>query len=76
MLEAALAHIEQNRQTDSSTVADVYGELAKHYQHRLAIVNRINEEIEIDSSEHYPQYLDLSRTLLDVERRTALAFAR
>lgn len=72
VLEAALAHIEQNRQSDSSAVASVYDDLAKHYQHRLASVTRLYEEMEMDSPEHYPQYLDLSRTLLDVERRTAL----
>jgi hypothetical protein len=32
----------------------------------------VNEEAGIDNSEHYLQYLDLSRTLLDVERTTAL----
>jgi CPA1 family monovalent cation:H+ antiporter len=53
-------------------VASVYDDLANHYQHRLASVTRLNEEMEMDSPEHYPQYLDLSRTLLDVERRTAL----
>jgi CPA1 family monovalent cation:H+ antiporter len=72
VLEAALAHIEQNRQSDSSRAADVYEDLAKQYQHRLASVSRVNEEAGIDNSEHYLQYLDLSRTLLDVERTTAL----
>jgi CPA1 family monovalent cation:H+ antiporter len=73
VLEAALAHIEQDRQNDSSTVASVYDDLAKHYQRRLASVSPLNEkQMEIDDPEHYPQYLDLSRTLLNVERRTAL----
>jgi CPA1 family monovalent cation:H+ antiporter len=72
VLEAALAYIEQNRQSDSAGAADVYDDLAKHYQHRLARASRLNEETEIDNPKHYLQYVDLSRTLLDVERRTAL----
>jgi CPA1 family monovalent cation:H+ antiporter len=72
VLEAALTHIEQNRQNDWSGASEVYDDLAKYYQHRLASVSRSNEEVEIDKPEHYVQYLDLSRTILAVERRTAL----
>jgi CPA1 family monovalent cation:H+ antiporter len=72
VLEAALAYLEQNRRSDSTGTADVFDDLARHYQRRLASVSRPSADVEIGNPEHYVQHLDVSREVIDVERRTAL----
>jgi Na+/H+ antiporter len=67
VLEATLGHLEDLRREDSSGSTELYDDVARHYQHRLASVSE-----DVGAADHYFQYLDLSRTLLDVERQTAL----
>ncbi len=72
VLDAALAHLEELRSGDLSNSAELFDDLARHYNHRLASVGGHGRERDIANSEHYFQYLDLSRKLLDFERQTAL----
>ena len=72
ILEAALARLEQIRSQDRSEFADVYNDLAHHYRHRLATVSE-GEGLDKDSiSAKYARSNDISRDLLNVERRTAV----
>jgi monovalent cation/hydrogen antiporter len=72
ILEAALAHLDQARQKDSSEFEDVYNDLVHHYRHRLATLKE-GEGLENDStSNHYARSVEISRDLLRVERRTAV----
>jgi monovalent cation/hydrogen antiporter len=72
VLEAASARLKEMRQDDSPERADLYNDLAQHYKHRLASVSGNSRERDIAVTDNYFRYLDLSRTLLDVERQTAL----
>ena len=72
VLQAAQAHLEEIRRSDPTGFAEVYDDLAQHYQHRLASVSGLSQEQDQAHAEHYFQYLDLSRRLLEVERKTAL----
>jgi CPA1 family monovalent cation:H+ antiporter len=69
VLEAARARLEEIRQNDPSGFAGVYDDLEQHYKHRLAGVGGLAHD---PHAEHYFRYLDLSRTLVEVERTTAL----
>ena len=69
VLEAALARLEEIRQGDSSGFAEVYDDLEQHYQHRLAGVGGLTRD---PQAEQYFRFIDLSRTLVGVERATAL----
>jgi CPA1 family monovalent cation:H+ antiporter len=60
------------RAADIGEAVDVYDDVERHYQHRLASVNSPSSDEGDRDTLHYRQYLDLSRALLDVERRTAL----
>jgi CPA1 family monovalent cation:H+ antiporter len=68
-IEAALAHLQEIRSADPSE-PEVYDDLAQHYEHRLASVSGQGQDAA--SADRYLRYLDRSRVLLDVERRTAL----
>ena len=72
VLEAALAHIEELRRAESAGNVELYDDLQRHYQHRVASLGGPAQEWDARLGEHYFQHLDLSRALLDVERRTAL----
>jgi CPA1 family monovalent cation:H+ antiporter len=72
VLEAALARLKELRPGDASGSDELVDDLTRHYMHRLASVSGDGREHDIDNSEHYFHYLDLSRALLDVERQTAL----
>lgn len=63
VIEAAQAHLETLRRSDSSDWAELYTDLAQHYERRLSHDGESNQ---------YVRYLDLSRTLLEVERETTL----
>jgi CPA1 family monovalent cation:H+ antiporter len=72
VLEATLSHLENARRHDSSGVAELYDDLELHYRHRLAsVAGSSNDENEVQA-DHYFQYVDLSRSLLSVERQAAL----
>ena len=72
VLEAAQARLEEIRRTDPSGFAEVYDDLEQHYKHRLAGISGLTQEENQAHAEHYFRYVDLSRTLLEVERHTAL----
>jgi CPA1 family monovalent cation:H+ antiporter len=71
ILQAALDRLEETRQGDSAGRAELYDDLSLHYHHRLASASPDHEE-RMSYAEGYIHYLDLSRTLLEVERQTAL----
>jgi len=72
VLEAALARLQEVRQSDPSGLPDVYDDLAQHYERRLADLSGNGKPQDQAHPGHYFQYVDLSRTLLDVERKAAL----
>ncbi len=76
VLEAAQTRLEEIRRSDLLGSAEVYDDLAQHYKHRLAglMASTGGEHGEEDKvhAEHYSRYLDVSRTLLEVERHAAL----
>lgn len=72
VLQAAQARLEDMRRHDPSRYAEVYDDLEQHYKHRLAGLSGLSQEQNTASAERYFRYLDLSRTLLEVERHTAL----
>jgi len=72
VLQATQQRLEEIRRTDSSNFAEVYDDLEQHYKHRLVSLGGDLREEDKAHAEHYFRYLDLSRELLDVERKTAL----
>jgi hypothetical protein len=72
VLEAAMARLDEARQSDPSVPTEIYDDLAQHYKHRLADVGGNGAEPDQTHAGHYFQYVDLSRMLLDVERQAAL----
>jgi CPA1 family monovalent cation:H+ antiporter len=72
LLEAALAELEEMRQADPVGNEELYEDLAMHYKHRLASFDEARQEHHTGNGEHYLRYLEISRALLAVERRTAL----
>lgn len=72
MLEAALTRLDELRGSDPLGPADLYDDLARHYDHRRASLRGDGDPEGGPYAEHYFRYLELSRTLLDVERQAAL----
>jgi CPA1 family monovalent cation:H+ antiporter len=72
VVQAAQERLEEIRRSDASGFAEVYDDLAQHYTHRFASVGGLGQDEGHAHAEHYLQYLDLSRTLLDVERQAVL----
>ena len=72
VLQAALARLEDIRRHDVSGFAEIYNDLEQHYRHRLASVGDQGDEQHEEQAVHYSRYLDVSRTLLEVERQAAL----
>ena len=72
VLEAALHYLENRRQSDQPAFADLYDDLAQHYQHRLAGMTGDSHDVDGSERERYARYLELSRELLDKERQTIL----
>jgi CPA1 family monovalent cation:H+ antiporter len=72
VLQAAQKRLDEIRQNDAAGPVDVYDHLAQQYEHRLASIGGRSKEEEISHAGHYLRYLDLSRTLLEVERQAAL----
>src|SRR5215475_3779338 len=69
ILETALRHLDKVRENDKADFAVVFDDLELHYRDRLATL--IEEETDIHSA-RYGRYIELSRELLQVERRTAI----
>jgi monovalent cation/hydrogen antiporter len=73
VLEAALAHLEDSRSKFGSEAAEVYEDLAQHYRHRLSTLGDGGDALEDSAGTiFYRRFVDLSRELLHVERRTAV----
>src|SRR4051812_13198486 len=71
--EAALAHLEKARSKHPDDSAEVYDDLAQHYQHRLATLSEEADGVEGNANPaFYKRFIDLSRELLRVERHTAV----
>jgi Na+/H+ antiporter len=69
ILEAALSHLVKAREDDMTGFAEIFDDLELHYQDRLATL--AEEEADIHSA-RYGRFIELSRELLQVERRTAI----
>jgi monovalent cation/hydrogen antiporter len=70
--EAALQRLNELRQNDKSDLTELYDDMALHYQHRLDSLRRpVDAEGKTIAGRH-ERYLDVSRELLGVERKTTL----
>jgi NhaP-type Na+/H+ or K+/H+ antiporter len=72
VLQAALARLEAIRRDDVAGGSEIYNDLEQHYKHRLASVGDPGDIQDAEHAGHYSRYLDVSRTLLEVERQAAL----
>lgn len=69
ILETALKSLDEIRKSEKADFARVFDDLELHYRGRLATL----KEKEADAhSARYARYVELSRELLQVERRTAI----
>jgi Na+/H+ antiporter len=76
MIEAALAHLEKARAKDGDEFAGVYSEIGQKYKNRLTnLIGKDDHGLAADR-QAYARYLELSRSLLTAERRTALELRR
>jgi CPA1 family monovalent cation:H+ antiporter len=69
ILETALRHLDKVRENERTDFAKVFDDLELHYRGRLATLRE--EEADIHSA-RYGRFVELSRELLQVERRTAI----
>ena len=69
ILEAALRRLDEIREAEEADFARVFEDLELHYRDRLSTL--IEEETDMRSA-FYARYIELSRELLQVERRTAI----
>jgi monovalent cation/hydrogen antiporter len=69
ILKAALRRLDSLRESEGAEFAKVFDDLELHYRDRLAILTE--EEADIGSARHR-RFVELSRELLQVERRTAI----
>jgi Na+/H+ antiporter len=73
IIEAAMMRLDSIRKSDeSSGMGEVYDDLAQHYKHRLAGLAADTNNGEDPHAGHYFRFLDVSRTLIEVERQAAL----
>jgi Na+/H+ antiporter len=68
ILETALSRLDEVRGSEGADFDKVFDDLEIHYRGRLAILT----EEEADTRAHYRRFVELSRELLQVERRTAI----
>jgi Na+/H+ antiporter len=69
ILETALSRLDEVRESERADFAKVFDDLELHYRDRLAILTE--EEADVRSARHR-RFVELSRELLHVERRTAI----
>jgi CPA1 family monovalent cation:H+ antiporter len=69
ILETALSRLDEVRGSDRADFAKVFDDLELHYRDRLAILTE--EEADVRSARHR-RFVELSRELLQIERRTAI----
>ncbi len=67
-LETALSRLDEVRGSEGAEFAKVFDDLEIHYRGRLAILT----EEEADTRAYHGRFVELSRELLQVERRTAI----
>jgi monovalent cation/hydrogen antiporter len=73
ILHAALAYLEEASAKDGSDNAEVYADLTLHYRHRLATLGDSAEgPSDGVDPEFYRRFLEVSRELLRIQRRTAV----
>jgi len=72
MAEAALQHIDMASQNGDEKTSEVYEDLAQHYRHRLATLND-GDSADSNAATFYKNFVDASRELIEVERRTAIS---
>ncbi len=69
ILETALRRLNEVRESARADFAEVFDDLELHYRDRLAILTE--EEADVRSAS-YRRFVELSRELIQVERRTAI----
>jgi monovalent cation/hydrogen antiporter len=69
ILETALRRLDEVREGARDDFAKVFDDLELHYRDRLAILTE--EEVDVRSA-HHRRFVELSRELIQVERRTAI----
>jgi monovalent cation/hydrogen antiporter len=72
MAEAALLHIEGASHNADDKISEVYDDLAQHYRHRLATLDD-GDSADSSAATFYKTFVDASRELIDIERRTAIS---
>ena len=73
MLQAALHRLQLLRHDDAPNYAEVYDDIAHHYQDRLAALHRESDEgTDKSHLEHQERYRSVSRELRKVERETVI----
>ncbi len=71
MLQAAVEHLRRRREEGNADLAEIYDDLAGHYQHHLATLS--GEDGHEEASETYLHFLGISREVLAVEREKIIA---
>jgi Na+/H+ antiporter len=72
MLQAALERLHKLRKDDAPNHAEVYDDIAHHYEDRLAALAQENGEADGPHQEHQERYRFISRELRRIERETAI----
>jgi NhaP-type Na+/H+ or K+/H+ antiporter len=73
ILQSALQYLEDKREGAKPSLVEVYDDIAQHYRSRLASLSE-DESLSVDGigPEFHKQYVEVSRTLLKVERQTVV----
>jgi Na+/H+ antiporter len=73
ILQSALQYLDDKREGAKPALVEVYDDIAQHYRSRLASLSE-DESLSGDGvgPEFHKQYVEVSRTLLKVERQTAV----
>lgn len=71
VIESAVAHLEEAKGNDAAEQAEIYDDLIRHYQQRLARLEMEGEGNENHATDHH-HYVEISRGALRVEHNTAI----
>ncbi|MFL6463442.1 MAG: Na+/H+ antiporter [Bryobacteraceae bacterium] len=72
ILQTALERLHKLRKDDAPNHAEVYDDIAHHYEDRLAALAQENGEADDPHQEHQERYRSISRELRRIERETAI----
>ncbi|MGH9572880.1 MAG: Na+/H+ antiporter [Candidatus Acidiferrales bacterium] len=73
IVKAVLSYLEKAKSKSDSSSAEVYADLAQHYNQRLAMLAEDGDSsTESSDRNFYERFNDLSRKLLHIERETAV----